>query len=121
MNFLLRKRREGNRGLNHVVNCLASGCGRESSSYQGLAYLQAYLVFMQRDSRRSMTILRKIYNEHVQYKGPQHRETKAASYFLGLGLIVDSVLSGDDIPHEVDNLDTHTTDDQGSLRAVPWR
>ena len=31
--FLLRERREGNRILNHVVNYLASGCGRESLSY----------------------------------------------------------------------------------------
>ena len=65
----------------------------------------------------SMTILRQIYNVHVQYRGPQHKETKAASYFLGLGLIVDSVLSGDDIPLEVDDVNIHTTDDRGSLLA----
>ena len=118
MKFLLQKRREGNRVLNHVVDHAASGRGRESSSYQRLAYLQACLLFMQRDSRRSMTILRKIYNEHVEYKGPQHRETKIASYFLGLGLIVDSVLSGDDIPREVEVFNIHTSDERRSLLAM---
>ena len=64
-------------------------------------------------------ILRKIYNEHGQLKGPEHRETKAASNFLGLGLIVDRVLSGD-IPLEVDYLNIHTTDDRGSLLDLQY-
>lgn len=118
MKFLLRERREGNHVLSSVVNYIASGCGRESSSYEGLAHLQALLLFLQRDSRRSMTILRRIYNEHMQYKGPQHSQTKGASYLLGLGLIIDSVLSGDDIPLEVDILDKHTSCDGESLLAL---
>ena len=118
MKFLLRDRREGNRVLNNVVNYIASGCGRESSSYQELAHLQALLLFLQRDSRRSMTILRDIYNEHMQYKGPQDGQTKVANYLLGLGLIVDSVLSGDDIPLEVDILDKDTSCDGESLLAL---
>ena len=100
------------------MSYLAPGCGREISSDQGLAYLQAFLLFMQRDSRRLMTILLKIYNENMQSKGPQHSQTKIASYFLGLGLIVDSVLSGVDIPLEVDILDEHEVYDCVSLLAM---
>ena len=118
MKFLLRERREGNRVLTRVVNYVGSGCGRGSWSYQGLAYLQAYLLFMQRDSRRSMTVLRKIYTKHVQYKGPKHRQTKVASFFLGLGLIADSVLYGDVIPPEVETLNMNTGDGRSALLAT---
>ncbi|KAK0508583.1 hypothetical protein JMJ35_008859 [Cladonia borealis] len=118
MKFLLRERREGNRVLKDVVDYVASGCGRTSWEYLELAYLQAFLLFMQRDSRRSMTILRKVYNEGMQYKGSQHSQTQVASYCLGLGLIVDSVLCGDDIPLEVDTLDKHTSYEGDSLLAM---
>lgn len=118
LSFLSQDRRAGNRMMRKAVHWTATTDGKDSPLTQKLAYFQASLLFLQRESQDSMAVLRSIFERCTRSLGKRHKKTEAAGELLAIGLIADSVVSKVPISAEVDRINDELVAQRGGMTVV---
>ncbi|KUJ06524.1 uncharacterized protein LY89DRAFT_790394 [Mollisia scopiformis] len=102
MAFLEGNDSKGNRLLERIGEYSADIYGLASAETHLIAYLHAFILFLQRRGRRSKSILRRVFEMRKQHLGRRHPGTKAAAIILAMGILLDSLLSKTKINEELD-------------------
>ncbi|RDW58115.1 hypothetical protein BP6252_13526 [Coleophoma cylindrospora] len=104
MAFLDKNNIKGNQLLDQVAKSTAKLHGVESRETQLIAFIQAFVLFLQRKGRKCKAILRRIFEMRKSSLGSKHPATKAAGIVLAMAVLLECLLSNSRIDRELDEI-----------------